>query len=134
MYLSGRAGDGGRLGEGYGREAWRQARCGAKRGVAPTLKERREITIVTRARRPRASRDRRRHAGGADARRRPYRPRVSPMKNSATVPGPVCEPMTVPMSLMVTLPLRARKRSSTRSRTRSASSRQAPCEMEHLPA
>ena len=63
-----------------------------------------------------------------------YSPRTSPMKNRATVPGPVCEPITVPMSLISTLPASAGKRCSTRSRTRSASSRQALIDSRHLPA
>ena len=32
--------------------------------------------------------------------------RLSPTKNNANVPGPVCEPMTVPMLLIITLPLK----------------------------
>ena len=33
-----------------------------------------------------------------------HSPRLSPKKNSATVPGPVWAPMTVPMLLIITLP------------------------------
>lgn len=64
----------------------------------------------------------------------PYFPRSSPMKKRATVPGPVCEPMTVPMSLICTLPASAGNLASTMSRTASASSRHALIESEHLPA
>ena len=64
----------------------------------------------------------------------PYSPRSSPMKKRATVPGPVCEPMTVPMSLICTLPASAGNLASTMSRTASASSRHALIESEHLPA
>ena len=39
--------------------------------------------------------------------------RFLPQKNSATVPGPVWEPMTVPMSLMSTFPSSLGNRSST---------------------
>ena len=65
---------------------------------------------------------------------RPYSPRSSPMKKRATVPGPVCEPMTVPMLLITTLPASAGNLASTMSRTASASSRHALIESEHLPA
>lgn len=72
--------------------------------------------------------------GGAASAGTPYSPRSSPMKNSATVPGPVCEPMTVPMLLICTLPASAGNLASTMSRTASASSRHALIESEHLPA
>lgn len=72
--------------------------------------------------------------GRRSERRNPYSPRSSPMKKRATVPGPVCEPMTVPMSLICTLPASAGNLASTMSRTASASSRHALIESEHLPA
>ena len=72
--------------------------------------------------------------GGAAGAGTPYFPRSSPMKKSATVPGPVCEPMTVPMLLICTLPASAGNLASTMSRTASASSRHALIESEHLPA
>ena len=60
--------------------------------------------------------------------------RSLPQKKRATVPGPVCEPMSPPMLLMSTLSLSFGKRSSTSFATASASSRQADMEMKHLPS
>ena len=51
-----------------------------------------------------------------------HSPRSSPKKNSATVPMPVCEPMTVPTLLIMTGPSRFGNVASTRSATLRASS------------
>ena len=55
--------------------------------------------------------------------------RSSPQKNSATVPGPVWEPIVVPMLLMTTLPFSFGNFSSTNAATASASGRQADMEI-----
>ena len=55
--------------------------------------------------------------------------RLSPQKNSATVPGPVWLPIVVPTLLISTRPSSFGNRASTRSATARASCIQADCEM-----
>ena len=52
-----------------------------------------------------------------------------PQKKTATVPGPVCEPIVVPISLISTLPFRCGKAASIIAATAFASSRQAEWEI-----
>ena len=52
-----------------------------------------------------------------------------PQKKTATVPGPVCEPIVVPISLISTLPFRCGKAASIIAATAFATSRQAEWEI-----